>query len=132
MEEIITVNGQQYKINTSAPLTQEQLNNVIQNLAPSYSITQGTTKDINITASSGTAPYKYTIVMDTTSIATDISFTGTTVSVPHVFNETVGTHALKVYVKDSCGTGVLTSNTDTSTITITAACTQPVCSFIIV
>ncbi len=141
MEEIITVNGQQYKLNTSTTLTQTQRNeiidqlyekNTILTLAPNYSTVQGTTKNIVINASSGTAPYKYTIIMDTTNVAINVSFTGTTISVPHLFNESVGTHTLKVYVTDSCATGVLTSNTDTSTITITAPCTVPVCSFTVI
>ena len=114
MEEIITVNGQQYKINTSASLTQEQLNNVIRQLQttqptgclscggsnniiaslavtcpPSPGIKRGTTKNIVATVDNPTSltfPWTYKIYTygSTTAYASFTETVSTTYS--HTFS----------------------------------------------
>ncbi len=144
MEEIITVYGKQYRVDLNSPLTIEQRNEVIRqistnpqtngcsscggninsnslvSLAPAYSFVQGSVHQITITASVGIAPYTYSITMDTTAKATNVPFTGTSVTVPYTFSESAGLHTLKITVKDACGGSGTISNEDTSAITITA------------
>ncbi len=104
---------------TSGCSSCEGNNSSLVSLAPAYSFVQGSVHQITITASAGTAPYKYSITMDTTVKATDVAFAGTSVIVPYTFSESAGAHTLKITVKDACGGTGTVSNIDTSAITIT-------------
>jgi len=131
MEEIVTVNGQQYILNTPTTLTQAQRNEVIRQLStqtvgcsscgdnnistlatgcPTTVIPAKTTKTFNCTASGGTGAYTYTLTIGT-AIYTSATGIGGSWSQSHTF-DTVGTITpVSLKVVDTC-TGTTLSCTD--------------------
>ena len=132
MEEIITVNGIEYKMETSAPLTQEQKNEVIKqvsikstdcstcggnntnNIATLVTtcaspIKRGTTKNIPTTidnAANLTSPFVYRLYTYGTLYAT-YPTTGTTTSTSYTFpnvpfNTAQASVEVKLTITDSC------------------------------
>ena len=148
MDEIITVNGDQYKLESIAPLTQEQKNEVIKQLSktgctscgnknnistlasncPQTPIPLGTTKTFNCTASAGTGSYTYTLTIGSI-VYTSSTGIGNSWSQPHTFNiaGTITPIRLRVvdtctgttlYAEDSCPSGITVQARALATITL--------------
>ncbi len=130
MEEIITVNGNQYRVDLNSPLTIEQRNEVInkleneiiKNLATGcgQTIKTGTSKNITATASAGNGNYKYELMVNGTVTQT-YPTTGYTTETSHIFSQTfstVGTQNISLKVTDSCA-GSTASCIDPATGTCT-------------
>ncbi len=144
MEEIITVNGQQYIIELTAPLTQTQRNEVIKQLGgtpgcstcdrnnnivslgtPSCTtspIKRGTTKDIPCTATSTNASPNFTYTLSVSGIVVGTWNSGVTTSPnTHTFLavpfNTAGIIPILLTVSDGCSGGT----NDTATCNVTVA-----------
>jgi len=106
MEEIITVNGQQYQIDTIVPLTQEQRNEVISQLngnistlASCSNVNVGAIKTLTATAATGgISPYTYNWLITKPDLATDTR-TGQTATYQFSL---LGTYTVQLTVTDSC------------------------------
>lgn len=131
MEEIVTVNGQQYRLEASALLTQAQRIDVIRQLStqtigcsscgqnnistlatgcPTSAIKTGTTKTFQCTASGGNGTYNYTLTIGTVVYNSPVGH-GASWNQAHTFN-TVGTITpVSLRVVDTC-TGTTLSCTD--------------------
>ncbi len=141
MEEIITVNGQQYKINTSAPLTNEQRNEVITKLGgtpgcsscgshnnsqistlatgcPTSAIPLGTTKTFTCNAT-GIGPFTFTLSINSIVVHTSAPTTSP-YTIPNVAFNTVGTYPILLTVKDSCTGSTLTATDSCASVTVQA------------
>ncbi len=142
MEEIINIDGQQYKLESITPLTQEQKNKVISQLSgsstnisklasncPPSPIPTGTTKTFNCTASAGTGSYTYTLTIGSTVYTSGATPIGNSWSKSHTFNTpgTITPIHLKVvdtctgttlYAEDSCPSGIVVQTPTLSTITL--------------
>jgi len=142
MEEIITVNGQQYKIESTVPLTQVQRNetikqlyekNTISTLAPTCSASSklvGNIVTVGSTPSGGTP--LYTVAFQKNGVpfktfpgvpeATNVSTTYTLISTD------VGSQVFSVVITDSCATGAKTT-TESCTVSVALPCNVPVANF---
>lgn len=134
MEEIITVNNQQYKLEISAPLTQAQRTEVMRQLStqtvgcsscgshnnsqistlatgcPTTAIKTGTVKTFQCAASGGNGAYTYALTVGTAKYSSPTG-TGASWNQSHTFN-TVGTITpVSLRVVDTC-TGSLLFATD--------------------
>ena len=148
MEEIINIDGQQYKLESTTPLTQEQRTEVIKQLSktgctsrgtqtnistlasncPQTPIPLGTTKTFNCTASAGTGSYTYTLTIGST-VYTSSTGIGNSWSQSHTFN-TAGTitpihlrvvdtcTGTTLYAEDSCPSGIVVQTRTLATITL--------------
>ncbi len=128
MEEIITVNGQQYVIELSAPMNQAQRNEVITQLGgtcstcgsnqvatlatgcPASAIPVGTVKTFTCNAT-GIGPFIFQLTINSVVVHTSLAV-ASPYSIPNVTFNTVGTYAVSLKVTDSC-TGTILSATDT-------------------
>lgn len=91
------------------------------------SMIQGTTKTLSLTVTTaGTPPYTLKFYVDNVQKTITSTWSGNTVTWSWLFNEPVGSHAYAAEVTDSCATGIKTSNRDTCTINVIAACVSPV------
>lgn len=122
MEEIIDINGQQYKLESITPLTQEQRNEVIRQLSktnfsshnnknnistlasncPSSPIPVGTTKTFNCTASAGNGSYIYTLTIGTDVYTSGATGIGNSWSKSHTFNTPGTITPIHLKVVDTC------------------------------
>ena len=123
MEELITVNGQQYRLETNVSLTQQQKAQIIKQLNEQHrnnivtlspascpsSIPQGATRNVTVAVdaspNNGTPPYVYRLYVDNVE-KIRYPTSGTTPNTSHIFswtfNESVGSHTYKGQVTDSC------------------------------
>lgn len=144
MEELITVNGQQYKLNLSAPLTQAQRNEVIKQLSgtpgcsscggsnqtnkitslatgcPTSPIPVGTTKQFTINNATGVGPFVFTPIIggvrQTSSPA--VSTFPYTIPGGYTFN-TAGSFTVVVEVDDAClGSSLVGTDSCTSPVVV--------------
>jgi len=142
MEEIIVIDGEQYKLESITPLTQEQKNEVITQLSgmsnnisklasncPSSPIPTGTTKTFNCTASAGTGSYTYTLTIGSAVYTSGATPIGNSWSKSHTFNTpgTITPIRLRVvdtctgttlYAEDSCSSGIVVQDRTLITITL--------------
>ncbi len=139
MEELISVNGKDYIINTSFPLTNEQRNEVILKLQLTQSqhnhsvisigiptcttspIKKGTTKDIPCTATSTNTSPNFTYTLSVNGVALPSYNSGVTTSPnSHTFTavpfNTAGTIPVLLTVSDGCVGG--TSDTALCNVTV--------------
>ncbi len=138
MEEIITVNGQQYKIELTAPITQEQRNEIIIQLGgtpgcstcggnqvatlatgcPAAPIPVGTVKTFTCNAT-GIGPFIFTLTINGVVVHTSLAI-ASPYSIPNVVFNTVGTYPVVLTVKDSCTGSVLTATDTCPSVTVQA------------
>lgn len=140
MEEIIDIDGEQYKLEYITPLTQEQKNEVIRQLSetnfslynnknnittlasncPSSPIPVGTTKTFNCTASAGNGSYTYTLTIGST-VYTSSTGIGNSWSQSHTFNTPGTITPISLRVVDTCtGTTLFATDSCPSGITVQA------------
>ena len=141
MEEIINIDGQQYKLESTTPLTQEQRTEVIKQLSktgctsrgtqtnistlasncPQTPIPLGTTKTFNCTASAGTGSYTYTLTIGSTVYTSGATPIGNSWSQPHTFNTAGTITPISLKVVDTCpGTTVFGTDLCSSGIVVQA------------
>ena len=128
MEEIITVNGQQFNLESSVSLTEEQRNEVIKQLGkistigtstncPNTSIKTGTSKEFQSTASGGNGSYNYELTIGSTVYNSPIG-SGATWNQIHTFNTAGTITPVSLKVVDTC-TGTTLYDTSTCALGIT-------------
>ena len=134
MEEIVTVNGQEYKLNTIIKLTQAQRNDVIRQLStqtvkcsscgdnnssristlatgcPPSAIKTGTLKTFQCVASGGNGTYNYTLTIGSTVYNSPVG-TGASWNQSHTFNTAGTITPVSLRVVDTC-TGTTLFATD--------------------
>ncbi len=127
MEEIISVNGQEYVINTTQQLTQEQKNNVINQISknmeslatgcPPGPIPVGTNKTFTCSAT-GIGPFTFTLTVNSVVVHTSVPTTSPyTIPGGYTFS-TVGTYPVVLTVKDSCAGSTLTGTDQCATVNV--------------
>lgn len=138
MENILTINNQQYRIESNIPLSQEQMKEyVLQNIynnvetlatCPQTSKYVGQTITLTSTPSGGTPNYNIEFRRNGVAIP-NATFTGVTTA---TINYTLiaadsPSVTISVYITDSCPTGAK-SNTDNCVVTV-GTCNVPSCGF---
>lgn len=128
MKEIITIKGQQYSIESTSQLTNEQRSEVIRQLGgniltigigdctPTTSVVKGSTRTVRATASSGNGTYNYSLVVGSAPEQTFGPTTLTTHDFTVEFPTTSSQVLVTLTVSDTCVGG--TSDTAYCTLTL--------------
>ncbi len=137
MKEIITVNGQQYRVDLYSSLTLEQRNEVILQLGggfeslatgcPSSPIIKGTNKAFTCYAT-GISPFIFTLTVNGLVVHTSASVPSPYTIPGGVTFNIIGTYPVILSVKDSCSGSLLTGTDQCASITV-IDCPAPTCNF---
>lgn len=151
MEQILNINGIDYKINSTENLSIEQMNEVRKQVSgqtcsscegkplklasgPGTPIIVGDTRALTATiTTAGTPPYTYNWYIKKPD-NTDDDKLGRTTNIENYTFAYAGIYKIYLYVTDSCTGGAKSCRdpaTGTYDVTVSAACAVPVCNFTI-